>query len=100
MLIRRFGLFDDMSSLFHGFDSLLHEIGEESVLPSARLTVTSQPAPALEGWRRGYPAVETFRRDGEFVIRAELPGVDPGEVQVTVDDDQLRLRGERKQEQT
>ncbi|MBI5827020.1 MAG: Hsp20/alpha crystallin family protein [Deltaproteobacteria bacterium] len=31
-----------------------------------------------------YPAVECYMRDGKFVVHADLPGVDPKDVDVTI----------------
>jgi HSP20 family protein len=42
------------------------------------------------------PTMEAFERDGHFVVRADVPGVDPKEVEVTVVNDALMLKGERK----
>jgi HSP20 family protein len=43
--------------------------------------------------------VEEFVQDGQFVVRAELPGVDPGkDIEVTVGDGRLTIRGERREE--
>jgi HSP20 family protein len=44
------------------------------------------------------PPVETFERDGRFVLRAELPGLSPDDVRLEVQDDALVLEGERKSE--
>jgi HSP20 family protein len=45
------------------------------------------------------PAVDVFTRQGDLVIRAELPGIDPeGDVEITVQDGMLTLRGDRQQE--
>lgn len=44
--------------------------------------------------------VEEFVEDGTFVLRAELPGIDPDrDVEITVNDDQVRLRAERRLEE-
>ena len=44
--------------------------------------------------------VEEYAEDGTFVIRAELPGIDPDrDVEITVADDQVRLRAERRVEE-
>ena len=43
--------------------------------------------------------VEEFRENGTFVIRAELPGIDPEkDVDITITDDTLRISAERRQE--
>ena len=42
------------------------------------------------------PAVETFSKDGQQILRLDLPGVKPKEVDVSVVDDTLIIRGERK----
>lgn len=44
------------------------------------------------------PAVEVFERDGEYHVRAELPGLSPDEVKVEVANDVLTIHGERKSE--
>jgi HSP20 family protein len=45
------------------------------------------------------PAVDIFERDGNIVLKAELPGVDPKDVQVHLENNVLTLRGERKFDQ-
>jgi HSP20 family molecular chaperone IbpA len=43
--------------------------------------------------------VEDFVRDDKFVVRAELPGVDPDQdIKLTVDGDYLTIHGERHEE--
>jgi len=45
--------------------------------------------------------VEDFVRDGSYVIRAELPGIDPEkDVEVTVADGVLTIKAERREERT
>lgn len=56
-----------------------------------------------ETLRGGYigtwmPAVESYTKDGELVFRAELPGVDPKDLEVSVSDRELIIKGERKAE--
>ena len=46
--------------------------------------------------RRLLPAMEVRRTDAEYVVRMELPGVDPDTVDVTVDGSTLRVRAERR----
>jgi len=42
------------------------------------------------------PALESFIDSGKLTIRADLPGVDPKDVEVTVTGDQLTIRGTRE----
>jgi HSP20 family protein len=42
------------------------------------------------------PAVESFVRGEELVVRADLPGIDPKNVELAVEGDRLTIKGERK----
>ena len=56
---------------------------------------------AWRGLDRATIKVEEFTRDGRFVVRAELPGIDPEkDVDVSVTDGMLTIRAERKEEHT
>jgi HSP20 family protein len=44
------------------------------------------------------PPVEVFRQDNNLVVRAELPGMDPGDVRIEMTDDGLVIEGERRRE--
>jgi HSP20 family protein len=44
------------------------------------------------------PSVDIAETDTEYVVRAEIPGVDKKDVKVTVDDFRLTIQGERKLE--
>ena len=59
---------------------------------------TRRPGNGLPGpvWA---PAVEMFETDGEVVVKAELPNVDPKQVDITVTNDAITLRGETKHEE-
>jgi HSP20 family molecular chaperone IbpA len=47
-----------------------------------------------------YIPVESYTEDGKFVVRADLPGVDPEkEIEVKVDGDVLTIHGERHEEE-
>ena len=56
--------------------------------------------PALTGetGRTWEPQVEIFERDGELVVRAELPGLKKDDVKVELTDDDLTIHGERRSE--
>ena len=48
------------------------------------------------GQRGGlYPPVNVFDQGEAYVVKAEVPGVDPAKVEIHVADDTLTLRGER-----
>ena len=51
---------------------------------------------SLGGW---VPRIETYRKDNEYVVRLDLPGVDPKDVQVHAEGNVLSISGERKTEQ-
>jgi HSP20 family protein len=44
------------------------------------------------------PRVETYRKDNEYVVRLDLPGVDPNDVEVQAEGNLLSISGERKTE--
>jgi HSP20 family protein len=51
-----------------------------------------------EDWVGGAwaPAVDIYEQNGNIVLKAELPGIDPKDVDVKVENNILTLRGERK----
>jgi len=54
---------------------------------------------AEEDWALGgawAPAVDIYEHEGNIVLKAELPGIDPKDVQVGVENNVLTLRGERQ----
>jgi HSP20 family protein len=44
------------------------------------------------------PAIDLYQTADEVVVKAALPGIKPGDVQITVTADVLTLRGETKEE--
>ncbi len=55
-----------------------------------------RPAEVSTPGTRG-PAIESFIEDDKLVVRADLPGIDPAQVEVTVDGSLLTIRGTREQ---
>ncbi len=47
----------------------------------------------------GAPAVEVFERGEDVVIRAEIAGVDPQDMDVRLTEDMVTIRGERRAEE-
>jgi HSP20 family protein len=50
------------------------------------------------GLRRWVPAMDLVETDDHFVLRADLPGLDAGDVNIEVEDNVLTLSGERRAE--
>jgi len=55
------------------------------------------PAPeiAREGWM---PSVDLSETKDEILVKAEVPGMDPKDIDISLSDDLLTIRGEKKQE--
>ncbi|NQW22451.1 MAG: Hsp20/alpha crystallin family protein [SAR202 cluster bacterium] len=43
------------------------------------------------------PSVDVFRRDGTIVVQADLPGMEMGDIEVSVENNQLIIRGHRQE---
>jgi HSP20 family protein len=43
-----------------------------------------------------FPPMESYKKGNELHLRAEIPGVDPKDVDISLDNDHLCIRGERK----
>jgi len=85
MAIVRWEPFRDMLTTQDRFNRLFNEtfsrfFGEGSEVASA-------------GW---LPAVDVYETDQNVMMKAELPGVDPKNVEIRVEDGTLYLKGERK----
>jgi HSP20 family protein len=70
--------FADFGELRHRVEHMFHEMGV--------------------GEGHWTPSVDVIRRNGDVVLRADLPGIKPDEVKVTVEDDVLTVSGEHVEE--
>jgi HSP20 family molecular chaperone IbpA len=54
--------------------------------------------PATSGWGRSleWPTIELSETDKEIRVTAELPGMDEKDVNISVDDNVLSIRGEKR----
>lgn len=75
----------DLSPLHRDFDGLL---GRFFAGPTEAF-----PAVAARRW---VPPLESFVRDGEVVVRVDVPGVDPQTLDISAEKDRLTVKGERK----
>jgi HSP20 family protein len=60
---------------------------------------TNRGANDADEWALGgswAPAVDIYEQDGNLVMKAELPGVDPKSVDIRLENNTLTLQGERK----
>jgi HSP20 family protein len=55
-----------------------------------------RPFRKMEGWE---PAIESHVENGNLVVKADLPGIDPKEISISVTGNQLTIKGERKEEE-
>lgn len=85
--LARWDPFRDMASLHERIDHLFEDT----------LTRLRGEVGAFEGatWT---PAVDIVETENEIVLKADLPGIDPKDVEINVENDTLSLRGERNYE--
>jgi len=91
------------------FKDLLPRLREKSLSTKRPMSIADlmedfwrEPLGAFPGLFKdiGYPAVDVSEKDGVVTVKAELPGLDPKDVEITVEDQALVLRGEKKFEDT
>src|SRR5262245_60955232 len=81
-MFSRSNVFDELWSALYGLEPIFDDLSRRR----------------LEGRRSEFvPPAEWFTRDKNLVVSVELPGVDPKDVEVTVAQDLLTIRGEKKQ---
>ena len=79
-LLRRFH--DDVNQLFGDTQFGTSAAGDQSSIVTSNWT----------------PAVDIKEETDRFVLKADIPGVDPKEIEVTMDNGVLTIKGERKHE--
>lgn len=72
-----------------GFNTEIERLVEDFFTPSS----------ARREWNELSPAVDVEETADAYVFRADLPGISSKDVKVTVHNDTLTLRGERKREE-
>ena len=95
--------FTVMRRMAADMDRLFKQFGFGRTGPTSRFgslldeDLWSQPSLLTEttNW---WPQVETFRRGDKLVVRADLPGVKKDDVRVQVENDELTISGERREE--
>lgn len=87
-IMRRWDPFEDLRSMQHEMDRLFDRFLGRDISP---LEATAGE------WM---PAVECYTKEGHLVFKAELPGVDPKDLDVSVTERELVIKGDRKAEKT
>jgi len=87
MSMIRWDPFDDLASLRESMDKLFDEFFTRRPDRRAGVPVAWQPA------------IEAYETENDIVVRAELPGIDPNNVEITVAQDALTIKGEARSEQ-
>ncbi|TDN99188.1 MULTISPECIES: Hsp20/alpha crystallin family protein [Halomonas] len=82
-------------SPFREFDRMLESFFDRGWMPSRWEHPLWQRFAAFE---QGMPKVDVIDRDAEVVVRAEVPGFERDELDVTVTDDAVTLKGEHREE--
>jgi HSP20 family protein len=90
-MLARWNPWRELSALEQEMSDLTRRFfGSGSFVPSTRFANG-------EAWS---PAVDVFSREGDLVVRAELPGVDPEkDIEISFQDGALTIRGERRLEE-
>ncbi|MBI2836538.1 MAG: Hsp20/alpha crystallin family protein [Chloroflexi bacterium] len=53
---------------------------------------------AIESERGWLPAIDVYEKDDRLVVKAELPGIKEEDIDISISDSELTIRGERKTE--
>jgi len=66
--------------------------------PFGSWPVMRRATPMSEGTTLWAPKVDVFEKNGDLVVKAEMPGAKKEDIQVTLDDGSLVIRGEKQAE--
>ena len=75
--------------------SLLDQLQREMTQPMSKFDTDENGNIATANWA---PAVDIKEDDKSFTLLADIPGVEPDEIEVTMDNGVLTVKGERKSE--
>ena len=84
--LMRYNPWEELSSWHRDIDDLF-----------GRFFGHSEASSSLGNW---VPRMETYRKDNDYVVRLDLPGVNPQDVHVETEGNLLTISGERKREET
>lgn len=89
-----------MRDPFTFFDTLQDELTRlwGQTWPLMPRQLVRAPSPIAELTTTWAPRVDVFEKNGDIVVKAELPGVAKEDVKLTIDEDELVIEGERHSE--
>jgi HSP20 family protein len=83
-------MFSMLDDLRREFDRFFMEA--ETLLPMPAATATGT------GWTAFVPPVDINETDKDYIVSAEVPGIDPKEIDIRLEGNTLIIRGERTQQ--
>jgi HSP20 family protein len=81
----------ELETIQRGMDDMFDRLTREFFGPER----WERPRERAEAWA---PAIESHIENGNLVVKADLPGIDPKEVTISALGNQLTIAGERKRE--
>lgn len=92
------GAWAPVDRLFHEVERLFERFGASGIYrPFARSSLFTAAWPRDLDWGLN-PAFDVTERDKSYRITAELPGIDPSNVEIKIVDGVLTVKGEKKDE--
>lgn len=83
-MISRWDPFEDLRRMQREMDRVFERFLGGETLP-------------VEGHGFWVPSIESYTKDGSLVYRCELPGIDPKDLDVSVTEGEIVIKGERKE---
>ncbi len=96
-MFRRYDPFAEMFETWRDFDGIFRRFMSGVQERPADLT-PRRLLPKLAEATTFTPAIECFTKDKQLILKAELPGVDPKQVEVAVVGNRLIIKGEKREE--
>jgi HSP20 family protein len=89
-------LYREMTRWMEDWDNLLGDFFGSRWTPQVRTGLSLSRLPEVT---RFNPAIDIREGDNNYTVTAELPGIDPKEVEITLQEGTLLIKGEKKLEQ-
>ncbi|HXY55295.1 MAG TPA: Hsp20/alpha crystallin family protein [Nitrospirota bacterium] len=87
-VMRSWDPFDELHEMQRGMDRLFDRF-------FGKMGRDLKPLEHVAAWT---PSIESYMKEGHLVFKAELPGLDPKDLDVSIVDRELVIKGERKSE--